>query len=83
MRSKLMNCKEDYFENEEQEKKHARRKPVVGRVSRAGSTQPLQECVVRSAISRGLAATDRRLIVESRIVRRRTQRPNENERRGE
>ena len=87
MRSKLMNCEEDYFENEEPEKnKHARQKPVVGRVSRAGSTQPLQECVGRSAISRELAVTDRRPtdrrpIGESRIVRRRTQRPNE--RRGE
>jgi hypothetical protein len=90
MRSKLMNCEEDYFENEEPEKnkqnKLARQKPVVGRVSRAGSTQPLQECVGRSAISRELAAidrrpTDRRPIGESRIVRRRTQRPNK--RRGE
>jgi len=81
MRLKLTNCEEDYFENEEPEKKHAKRKPVVRRVSRAGSTQPLQECVGRSAISRGLAATDRQPIVESRIVRRRTQRPIE--RRGE
>jgi len=86
MRSKLMNCEDDYFENEEAEMELAKRKPVVGRVSRPGSTQPLQECVGRSAISRELAATDRRPtdrrpIGESRIVRRRTQRPNE--RRGE
>jgi hypothetical protein len=87
MRSKLMNCEEDYFENEETEKERSKRKPVVGRVSRPGSTQPLQECIGRSAMSRGLAATDRRpvresrMVKESRIVRRRMQRPKE--RRGE
>jgi hypothetical protein len=89
MRSKLMNCEEDYFENEETEKERSKRKPVVGRVSRPGSTRPLQlqECIGRSAMSRGLAATDRRpvresrMVKESRIVRRRMQRPKE--RRGE
>ena len=77
MRSKLMNCKEDYFESEETEKERAKGKPVVGRVSRPGSTRPLQECVGRSAMSRRLAGTDRQHVGESRIMRRRTQRPKE------
>ena len=81
MRSKLMNCDKDYFENEETEKERAKGKPVVGRVSKPGSTRPLQECVGRSAISRGSAVTDRRLLGESSIVRRRMERPKE--RRGE
>ena len=87
MRSKLMNCEEDYFENEETEKEQAKAEPAGGRVFRPGSTQPLHECVGRSAMSRGLAATDRRpvresrMVGESRIVRRRMQRPKE--RRGE
>jgi hypothetical protein len=38
MRSKLMNCEEDYFENEETEKEQAKGKPVARRVSRPGST---------------------------------------------
>jgi hypothetical protein len=82
-----MNCEEYYFENEETEKEQAKGKPAVGRVSRPGSTRPLQECVGRSAMSRGSAATGRRLVGESRmvgetrIVRRRMQRPKE--RRGE
>jgi hypothetical protein len=59
MRSKLMNCEEDYFENEETEKERAQRKPAVGRVSRPGSTRPLQECVGRSAMSRGSEVKDR------------------------
>jgi hypothetical protein len=74
MRSKLMNCEEDYFENEETEKEQAKAKKAVGRVSRPGSTQPLQECFGRSAMSRGLTATDRQMVGESRIVRRRVQR---------
>jgi hypothetical protein len=81
MRSKLMNCAKDYFENKETEKERAKGKPVVGRVSRPGSTQPLQECGGRSAISRGSAVMDRRLLGESRIARRRMERPKE--RRGE
>ena len=87
MRSKLMNYEEDYFENEETEREQAKGKTAVGRVSRPGSTQPLHECVGRSAMSRGSAATGRqpvgesRMVGESRIVRRRMQRPKD--RRGE
>ena len=81
MRSKLMNCDEDYFENEETEKERAKCKPAVGRVSKPGSTRPPQECVGRSAISRGSAVMDRQSLGESRIVRRRMERPKE--RRGE
>jgi hypothetical protein len=44
-------------------------------------TTMLTNGVGRSAVSRGLAAMDRRPIVESRIMRRRMQRPNK--RRGE
>ena len=58
MRSKLMNCDKDYFEKET-ETERAKGKPVVGRVSKPGSTRPLQECVGRSAISRGSVVTDR------------------------
>jgi hypothetical protein len=69
MRSKLMNCEEDYFENEETEREQAKAKTAVGRVSRPGSTRPLQECFGRSAMSRGLTAADRCMVEESRIVR--------------
>jgi hypothetical protein len=38
MRSKLMNCSEDYMENKETGKKQTKSKPVAGRVSKPGST---------------------------------------------
>ena len=81
MRSKLMNCDKDYFENEESGKEQAKDKPVAGRVSRHGSTQPLQECVGRSAIFRRSTVMDSRSQEESRIMRRRMERPKQ--RRGE
>jgi hypothetical protein len=46
MRSKLMNCIEDYVESKETGKKWKMSKPVAGRVYKPGSTQPLQECVI-------------------------------------
>jgi hypothetical protein len=70
-----MNCEEDYFENEETERERAKAKTAVGRVSRPDSTRPLQECIGRSAMSRGSTGTDRQMVGESRIVRRRRQRP--------
>ncbi len=59
MRPNLMNCDEDYAENQETEKKRAKSRSVVGRVTRPGSSQPLQEFIERPTICRGLAATDR------------------------
>jgi len=79
MRSKLMNCEEDYFENEETEKERAKGSQWSGEYP--------DLCVGRSAMSRRLAVMDRqpvresRMVGESRIVRRRMQRPTE--RRGE
>ena len=72
-----MNCEEDYFENEETEREQAKGKTAVGRVSKPGSTRPLQECVGRSAMSRGSTAMDRQMVKESRIVKSRMQRPKE------
>ncbi len=59
MRSKLINCSEDYVENKETGEKQTKSKPVAGRVSKPGYTQPLQECVGRSRISRRIPPTDR------------------------
>ncbi len=81
MRAKLMNCDKDYFENKETGKDQTKGKPVIGRISMLGSTQPLQECVGRSKIASESGMTDRRLLGVSRIVRRRTERPKQ--RRGE
>ena len=75
MRAKLMNCDKDYFESEETGKEQTKGKPVIGRISMPGSTQPLQECVGRSKIASKSGTMDRRLLRVSRIVRRRTERP--------
>ncbi len=75
MRAKLMYCDEDYFESKETGKEQTKGKPVIGRISMPGSTQPLQECVGRSKIASKSGTTDRRLLRVSRIVRRRTERP--------
>jgi hypothetical protein len=81
MRAKLMNCDDDYFESKAKRKERTKGKPVIGKISRPGSTQPLQECVGRSKIASKLGMMDRRSLGESRIVRRRTERPKQ--RRGE
>ena len=76
-----MNCDKDYFMSKETERKQAKSRPVVGRVSRPGSTQPLQECVGGFTASRGLMAMNRQMLGVSRIVRRTMERPKQ--RRGE
>ncbi len=81
MRAKLMNCDEDYFESKERGKQRTKDKPVIGRVSTPGSTQPLQECVGRSKIASKSGTTDRQLLGVSRIMRRGIERPKQ--RRGE
>jgi hypothetical protein len=75
MRSNLMNCDDNFFANEEAGHEPAKDKPVIGRVSKHGSTQSLQECVRRPATLRSPAVTDRRLLEQSRIVRRRNKKP--------
>ena len=77
MRSNLMNCDENYFENEEAGRQPTKGKQVIGRVSKHGSTQSLQECVGRPATLRSPVVTDRQLLGQSRIVRRRNERPKE------
>jgi hypothetical protein len=80
MRTKLMNCDEDYFESKETGKEQTKGKPVIGRISTPGSTQPLQECVERSKIASKSGTMDRLLLGVSRIVRRRTERPKQRRR---
>ena len=63
MRSNLMNCDKNYFENEE-----AGHEP-------ANSTQSLQECVGRPATLRSPAVMDRQLVGQSRVEKRRNKRP--------
>jgi hypothetical protein len=75
MRSNLMNCDANYFENEEAGCKSTKRKPVIRRVSKHGSTQSLQECVARPATLKSPVVMDSQLRGHFRIVRRRNERP--------
>jgi hypothetical protein len=56
MRAKLMNCSVDYKAQE------VAFQETLGQAAKQGATQPLQECVEKSQISKRTKATDRQLV---------------------